>query len=203
MYYYLNGTLVYADLNTAVIDCSGVGYRLTVSGTTLGHLAGKLNTEVRLYTYLAVREDSVELFGFYDQNEKTAFEMLIGVSGVGPKAAVSILTLLTPDQLTSAILCEDQKTISKANMVGPKTAARVILELKDKIAKQLSVASSSASVADIPTDQTSAVLSDAMNTLLVLGYSRPEATAALRGLDTGNAGVEDIIRQALRRLAAQ
>ena len=137
MFYYLNGTLVHTDPNTAVIDCGGVGYRLTISGSTLGHLAGKLNTEVKLFTYLAVREDGMELYGFSDLKEKTAFEMLIGVSGVGPKAAVAILTLLSPDRLSAAILSEDQKAISRAVGVGPKTAARVILELKDKVSKQI------------------------------------------------------------------
>ena len=125
MFYYLNGKLALAEPNTAVLDCGGVGYRLTVSGSTLGHLAGKLNAEVRLYTYLAVREDGIELFGFFELAERHAFEMLLGVSGVGPKAAISVLTLLSPAALSVAVATEDKKTISKASGIGPKTAARI------------------------------------------------------------------------------
>ena len=202
MFYYLNGKLALAEPNTAELDCGGVGYRLTVSGSTLGHLAGKLNAEVRLYTYLAVREDGIELFGFFELAERHAFEMLLGVSGVGPKAAISVLTLLSPAALSVAVATEDKKAISKASGIGPKTAARIILELKDKIAKELSADMSDTDdtgTGALPAE--SGIFSDALNTLLVLGYSRPEGISALRGLDTEQLGLEETVRAALRRLS--
>lgn len=202
MFYYLNGKLALAEPNTAVLDCGGVGYRLTVSGSTLGHLAGKLNAEVRLYTYLAVREDGIELFGFFELAERHAFEMLLGVSGVGPKAAISVLTLLSPAALSVAVATEDKKAISKASGIGPKTAARIILELKDKIAKELSADMSDTDdtgTGALPAE--SGIFSDALNTLLVLGYSRPEGISALHGLDTEQLGLEETVRAALRRLS--
>ena len=137
MFYYLQGKLAYTDLTTAVIDVGGVGYELTVSGTTYSALP-RTSSEptVKLYTYMAVREDEVELFGFYTEEELSAFKLLITVSGVGPKAAMAILTLLTPEKFALAVCSEDTKTLAKANGIGAKTAARVVLELKDKMTKE-------------------------------------------------------------------
>ena len=135
MFYYLNGELALRDINMCVIDCGGVGYKLTISMITSESLASKLGQKVKLYTYLAVREDGVELFGFGSNEERHAFNLLTGVSGVGPKAAMNILSVMSPDRLAMAVCTEDIKGISKAPNIGAKTAARIVLELKDKIAK--------------------------------------------------------------------
>lgn len=201
MYYYLRGKLAFCSVNTAVIDCAGVGYRLTVSATTLGKLAGKLDTEVKLFTYLAVREDAMELFGFYSEEEYSAYKMLIGVSGIGPKAAISILSSLPPERLAAAIVSGDAKLISKAQGIGAKTAARVILELKDKIEKELGVPSQKTPSSSENTPVGAGAMSDAIAALMVLGYTKPEALEALKGLDPSS-DCETLIRAALKKLVS-
>ena len=158
---------------------------------------------VRLYTYMAVREDGVELFGFATVEELSSFRLLITVSGVGPKAAIAILSLLTPAKLALAICSDDKKTISRANGVGPKTAARIVLELKDKLKGAAFAADADGDTSGAVPDVSTAApdkLSDAENALIVLGYSRAEAYAALRKIDTANLEVDDIIRLALKQL---
>lgn len=203
MFYYLNGELALRDINTCVIDCGGVGYKLTVSMITSESLASKLGQKVKLYTYLAVREDGVEMFGFGSNEERHAFNLLTGVSGVGPKAAMSILSVMTPDRLAMAVCTEDIKGISKAPNIGAKTAARIVLELKDKIAKEMPTASSSAkdigsvgNVAHLSTGN----LAEATEALIVLGYDRSSVIKALGGIDpTLDVGM--IIKAALKKLA--
>ena len=207
MFYYINGRLAHLDPSFAVLDVSGVGYKLTISGSTHAamppHLSVSEAPTVKLYTYLAVREDDIELFGFISEEELAAFKMLITVSGVGPKAAISILSTLTPSKLAVAICTDDKKAIAKANGIGPKTAARIILELKDKLQKE--VASATYDDSDAP-DELSAVVGasskrrDAEDALSVLGYSRSEATAALRTIDTDALELDEIIRLALKKL---
>ena len=135
MFYYVSGILAHREPGFAVIDCGGVGYRLTVSQNTLAALdrASARESKVKLYTYMAVREDDVELFGFYTEEELTTFRQLIGVSGIGPKAAMGVLSAFTPDGLARAVCTEDVKAIAKSNGVGAKGAARIVLELKDKM----------------------------------------------------------------------
>ena len=201
MYYYLRGKLVLCSVNTAVVDCGGVGYRLTVSATTIGKMAGKVGEEVTLYTYLAVREDAMELFGFYSEDEYRAYKMLINVSGVGPKAAISILSALPPERLAAAIVSGDTRLISKAQGIGAKTAARVVLELKDKVAKELGAEAPKDSdiQGDFAIAAPSSSVSDALSALMVLGYSKQEAMSALRGLDPTK-DCETLIREALKTL---
>ena len=206
MFYYISGKLAHLEYGTAVIDAGGVGYRLTISGTTYDAMPPNRSVEappvVRLYSYMAVREDGIELFGFATKTELEAFKLLISVSGIGPKAAMSILTLLTPEKFALAVCTDDKKTISKANGIGPKTAARVILELKDKLMKENPSAASSASIS---ADAQSMVggrgkLSEAVDALLVLGYSRAEAMNAIKDIDTDKTELEEIIRLALKKL---
>jgi Holliday junction DNA helicase RuvA len=156
--------------------------------------------QVRLYTYMAVREDAHELFGFFTLEELSAFKLLISVSGVGPKAAMSILSLLTPDRLSMAISSEDTKAIAKASGIGPKTAARVVLELKDKIVK-LPFASEGEAYVSAPSAPVTkgSNLSEALEALVVLGYSRSEAQRALGGIDP-KLDVAKIIPLALAKL---
>lgn len=199
MFYYISGTLAICTPTMAVIDCSGVGYKLTISANTLSKLAGKDGTKVKLYTYFSVREDAQELYGFFTEEEHLAFTMLISVSGIGPKAAIAILSVLTPEKLSLAISTGDAKAIARAQGVGAKTAARVVLELKDKAG---TLAGDTAS--DFTDDISSAGISDTKladveAALTVLGYSRAEVVYALRGVDK-SLDTEEIIRLALRNL---
>ncbi|MBQ5601264.1 MAG: Holliday junction branch migration protein RuvA [Clostridia bacterium] len=199
MFYYISGTLALCTPTMAVIDCSGVGYKLTISANTLSKLAGKDGTKVKLYTYFSVREDAQELYGFFTEEEHLAFTMLISVSGVGPKAAIAILSVLTPEKLSLAISTGNAKEISKAQGVGAKTAARVVLELKDsagKLAGDSDVASYDSVETVISSDSK---LADVEAALTVLGYSRSEVAYSLRGVDK-SLDAEEIIRLALRNL---
>ena len=157
--------------------------------------------KMKLLTHLQVREDDVELYGFKTNDELSAFKLLITVSGVGPKAAIAILSLMTPDRLASAICTEDSKSIAKANGIGPKTAARVVLELKDKMAKQVFANNVGAGNTSAPTLNigSSSNLSEALDALIVLGYSKQDAQRALVGIDP-NLDVTKIIPLALNKL---
>ena len=208
MFYYISGKLAHLESGIAVLDAGGVGYRLTISGTTYDAMPPNRSVKepptVRLYTHMAVREDGVELFGFASETELSSFKMLISVSGVGPKAAMSILSLLSPEKFALAVCTEDKKTISKANGIGPKTAARIILELKDKLMKEhpgADMASAGAAVGiSAPAANLRGKLSEATDALIVLGYSRAEALAVLKDLNTDSMELEEIIRAALKKL---
>ncbi len=200
MIYHVNGTLEYCEPTFCVVDCMGVGYKLSISDNTYSSIVGHINEKTKLLTYLQVREDGVELYGFKTNDELSAFKLLITVSGVGPKAAMAILSLLTPDRLSMAISSEDIKAIAKANGVGPKTAARVVLELKDKITKQAFTTTSpeAMQVASVNVSKNSN-LSEALEALVVLGYSRADAQRALGGIDP-KLDVAKIIPLALAKL---
>lgn len=200
MLYYVCGELVYTDISTAVIDCGGVAYSMTVSGNTLGKISAGKNEKVRLYTHMQVKEDAIELYGFADTEELKAFRQLLTVSGVGPKAAMAILSLMTPEKFALAVTVGDTKAISRAQGVGAKTAARVVLELKDKVAKELKTAPEGTDFSGEEETGDGNKLSDAMNTLLVLGYTRSEAQTALRNIDTAALSLENIIKEALKKL---
>ena len=202
MFYYLNGTLAVLDAPIAVIDCGGVGYQMTVSNVTAALLGEKVGKACKLLTHLAVREDGIELFGFISAEERESFMKLTSVSGIGPKAAMSILSTMTPDDLALAIASEDTKAIARAPGIGAKTAARVVLELKDKIAKDMMSASpkglSSAGTQSVPVG---GVLADATEALMALGYDKNTVLNALKGVDTKGADAGALIRMALKKLA--
>ena len=205
MFHYIKGTLALLEPGVAVLDVGGVGYKLTISQTTYDAMPPNRSVKepptVLLYTYLAVREDGIELYGFATETELASFKLLITVSGVGPKAAMSILSLLTPEKFALAVCTDDKKTIAKANGIGPKTAARVILELKDKLMKETDLgAAAQASIESAsPIATPSGKLSEAQDALMVLGYSRAEAQKALTGIDP-KLEVEKIIPLALAKL---
>lgn len=205
MFYYINGNLTHLESNIAVLDVGGVGYKLTVSGTTQQALPPRSHTNppmVKLFTYLAVREDDMELFGFATQTELASFKMLLSVSGVGPKAAMSILSFLTPEKFALAVCTDDRKTIAKANGIGPKTAARIILELKDKMLKESGGAlpeTDGFAVSAAPSSNRGK-LNEAVDALVVLGYSRSEALNVLKDVDTAALELEEIIRVSLKKL---
>lgn len=202
MFYYLSGELVMLTPTAAAVDCSGVAYKVNISGTTYNELSKKgLGKTVKVFTYLAVREDAMELYGFYDESELDAFTMLITVSGVGPKAASSILSAVTPDGFAAAVSQGDFRTIAKANGVGPKTAQRVILELKDKITKKIEggeVFAKSEAGAQVGSAQS---MTEAINALCVLGYTRQTASDAVSKSATPDMSLEDMITAALKRLS--
>ena len=198
MFYHINGELAYKDLSTCVIDCGGVGYKMTVSTMTSEALSGRLGKEVKLFTHLAVREDGIELFGFISDEERSCFNRLTSVSGVGPKVAISILSVMTPEKLSLAICTEDIKAIAKAPGIGSKTAARIILELKDKVSKEANVVAAEMPAVLTPADGDSR--SDAVAALMVLGYSAPEINGVLRRMDVSGMTTEQIVKIALKNL---
>ena len=197
MFYYVNGTVAEIEAGLAVIDCSGVGYACATTNYTLSQL--KKGERAKLYTYLNVREDAMEMFGFASQSELRSFKMLIGVSGVGPKAALSILSSTTPQQLSMAVVMDDEKALTAAPGIGKKIAQRIILELKDKLIKEQGgfEASSGAAVA-MPAQNNKA--GEAAAALAVLGYGSQEIAAALKGIDMDALPLEEIIRQSLKKM---
>ena len=197
MFYYLNGVVAEMEANLAVIDCGGVGYACATTNYTLSQL--KKGERAKLYTYMNVREDAVELFGFATQSELHSFKMLLGVSGVGPKAALSILSANTPANLAMAVVMGDEKALTAAPGIGKKIAQRIILELKDKLAKeQPSFSGDTGAILPVavPDDK----VREAGAALAVLGYSASEVAAALKGIDMDALPLEEIIRQALKRM---
>ena len=204
MIYCLTGELLYlnAATMTAVIDCAGVGYKIGASGNCITKLASAgEGAKVRVFTYMSVKEDAVDLYGFENTEELDIFKLLISVSGVGPKAAISILSIMSAQELINAIVAEDAKAISRAPGVGAKTAARVVLELHDKVEKNFFVSSAPApqKMQGAKDQKATGHLNDAKDALLVLGYSRSEVANALTGVDP-TLDTEDIIRAALAKL---
>ncbi len=203
MFYYLNGILTYRDMNTCVIDCGGVGYKLTVSLITSEDLASDMNKTVKLYTHLSVREDGIELFGFGSNEERLCFNQLTSVSGVGPKAAMSILSTMTPDTLALAVCTDDVKGISRSPGIGKKTAERIILELRDKVSKEVMTGNLSTKKQELPTAfvQNNGAVAEATEALAVLGYDRNTIISVLKGIDPAGLDSGDIIKAALKKLA--
>lgn len=196
MYYYVNGTVAEIGPNLAVIDCGGVGYACATTNYTLAQL--KRGEQAKLYTYLHVREEIFDLYGFSTQAELSSFKMLLGVSGVGPKAALAILSSGTPDQLALSIVIGDEKSLTGVPGIGKKIAQRIILELKDKLAKeQTGFDARMGTLSPIPAGGKT---QEAASALAVLGYSSQEISAALKGVDAA-LPVEEMIRIALKKMA--
>ena len=194
MYYYIKGTLVQKSDNYIDVDANGVGYMIYTSLNSMQN-TGEIGKKITIYTYLHVREDVMDLFGFTTIEEKNMFMHLISVSGVGPKAALSILSVTTPAKFALAVITNDVKTITKASGVGPKMAQRVILELKDKMkTDELEI-----DLEDESDDILSDNRSEAISALVVLGYSSNDAQKAVKGID-GTLSVEEIIKKALAGL---
>ena len=202
MFYYVDGTVTVLKQGLAVIDCGGVGYACHASQNTIGKL--KIGTRARLLTYLNVREDIFELYGFINEEEQSCFEMMIGVSGVGPKAALSILSVAPPDRLALSIITGDEKMLMQAPGIGKKIAQRIVLELRDKMSKeQLETASASSPVAAAAVSGGVNHTQEAVAALMVLGYTQAEALHAMEGLDAAGMDAEEIIRQCLKKLVKQ
>ena len=202
MFYYLEGTVAELLPYLAVIDCGGVGYACKTTNNTLSHL--KKGQKGKVYTYLNVGEGVFDLYGFATQSELHTFRMLLGVSGVGPKAALAILSTGTPDALAMAIITGDEKTLTAAPGIGKKIAQRIVLELRDKMSKeQLETASSVSPVAMAAASGGANHTQEAVAALMVLGYSQTEALQAMEGMDAAQMEAEEIIRQCLKKLVKQ
>lgn len=200
MIYNVRGKLTYTDPTFAVIECGGVGFKCFVSMNTLKDLTS-VGTEVNLFTYMAVREDAMDLFGFSTQQELQAFKLLITVSGVGPKAAIAILSVLSPDRLSIAISSGDIKSIQAANGVGKKTAERVVLELKDKMVGIGSTSTASV-VEGIQAVASNSNAQEAVEVLVSLGFNQSDAAAVVGSMDK-SLSVDDMIRKGLKQLSTQ
>ncbi len=196
MFYYLKGTVAHTEPSLVVLDVGGVGYACHASLQTVAQ--SKLGETVKLYTFMHIREDIFDVFGFYDLQELNCFKLLLGISGVGPKAALAILSVTTPERLSLAVISGDEKQLTMAAGVGKKLAQRILLELKDKMSReQLSTAGAS-TTAFVP--QMGSKVQEAQSALMVLGYSQTEAMQATQGLDVEALSVEDLIRAGLKRM---
>lgn len=200
MLYSVRGKLIAIESNAAVVECGGVGYMCQTTMNTLK--AVKLNTEVTLYTYLNVREDAVDLFGFATKAELETFKNLISVSGVGPKAGLAVLSELSPEQVAMAIASDDLKTITRAQGIGKKIAQRIVLELKDKLAKAAKEDSSFAQVAQNSMNVSTGNVPKAIEALGVLGYSPSDVSPVLATLDSA-LPVEQLISLTLKQMGRQ
>lgn len=196
MIYNLRGTLTYCDQNFAVVECGGVGFKCFTTLTTLRGI-GKVGNEVNLYTHLSVREDAMDLFGFASKEELESFRLLISVSGIGPKAAVAILSEMTPDRLAVCIASGDAKMLTKAQGVGKKTAERVVLELKDKMG---AIGSSDVAAAAAAGSAEGTDSAEAVQALVALGYTQSDAAVVIGRLDP-SLSVDEMIRIGLKELA--
>ena len=199
MIYSINGTLKYIEPTFVVVECGGIGFKCYASKTTITSLTS-IGTNVELLTYMSIREDAMDLYGFVNANELEAFKLLISISGVGPKAAISILSSLSTDKLALAISCGDTKSIQTAQGIGKKTAERIVLELKDKmagVAKSDTV--SNISVAQTAVSQSN--MNEAVEVLVSLGFSQSDSSIAVGSLDA-NLSVDELIRKALKNLSS-
>jgi Holliday junction DNA helicase RuvA len=202
MFYYLEGNVGLIAQNLAVIDIGGVGYACRATTNTLSRL--ELNKKAKLYTYCNIKEDTFDIYGFYDLSEQRCFEFLLGISGVGPKAAISILSFSSPESLALAIINDDESALSVAPGIGKKIASRIILELKDKVSKEMTSLKASGYVPSFGDttstggDSTVIRQKDAAAALAVLGYNQGEISAAFRKIDISALSVEEIIREVLK-----
>ena len=198
MFYHLNGTVSELAQNLVVLECGGIGFALNATLNTVSHL--KMGEKAKLYVAESIGETNFDLYGFADKAEKRCFEMLVSVSGIGPKAALSILSYTTPEGLALAIMNNDLKTLTVAPGIGKKIAQRVILELKDKISKEMGGAEISLPIAAAPAAAENSQVNDALTALTVLGYSSAEVAPVLKTLDVGGMSAEQIIKTVLRQM---
>lgn len=198
MFYSLSGEIIFKDEQSFAISCGGVGFKCFATRKTLAALS--LNNKTTVFTHLNVREDALDLFGFSSQEELDAFKLLVSVSGVGPKAALAILSELSPDSFAVAVASGDSKAITAANGVGPKLAQRIIMELKDKISTASFVSDESSTISNaVNTANSMSNTAEAIAALTALGYSQSEASVAVSKLSP-SLSVEDLIKGALKNM---
>ncbi len=200
MIYSVHGKLISKNSGLAIVECAGVGYACRTTQVTLSEI-GSVGDDVMLYTHLSIREDAAELFGFADMQELHCFEMLTSVSGVGPKAALAILSDLSADRFALVVASGDSKTLTKSKGIGAKTAQRIVLELKDKISKE-NKDSDWSSLSESAVYENNSALEDAVSALMVLGYSQEEIMPLLLQLDKGMSS-EELIKETLRLIGSR
>ncbi len=200
MFYSLTGKLIYKGEQTVAISCGGVGFKCAATRSTISALPSVGADDVTVYTHLNVREDALDLFGFYSEQELDAFKLLIGVSGVGPKAALAILSELSPDRFAVAVASGDSKAITAANGVGPKLAQRVVMELKDKIGSFSFASDDAVQISNaVNAVNNMSNTAEAISALVALGYSQSESSVAISKLSP-ELSVEELIKGALKNL---
>ena len=200
MIYSVKGILTYVGPSFVVVECGGVGMKCFASTSTITQLSS-VGTEVTLLTYMSVKEDAIDLYGFLSQNELDAFKLLISVNGVGPKAAMSVLSALTTDKLSLAISCGDVKSIQAAQGIGKKTAERIVLELKDKMAGVAGVVQGTASVNAAQANAPGSATAEAVEVLVSLGFNQTDASVAVGSMQPG-LSVDEMIRKGLKLLSS-
>ncbi len=201
MFYYLNGTVAVIDLGMVVLDCGGVGFSVNTTTTTIARL--RLGEKAQLFTHCAIREDAFDIYGFVTKRELETFRLLISVSGVGPRAALAILSTVTPDGLHMAVVTQNEKSLTAAPGVGKKLAQRILLELKDKLGAQAELDFSAGDGGVAPVLRPDSKATEAVQALQVLGYDQNSISAAMKGIDVENQEVQDIIKQALKAMMKQ
>ena len=200
MYTYIKGELVEILDDVIVVEAGQIGYNIHIPASMIDNFTGT-GQEVKIYTYLQVKEDDMQLYGFLTRDDLNIFKLLLGVNGIGPKGALAVLSVMTPDDLRFAVLGEDAKSIAKAPGIGNKTAQRVILELKDKISLEDAFEAKTVHVAE-GQSATSSVKNEAVQALTALGYSSSEALKAVSGVElTEDITVEEVLKEALKQMA--
>ncbi len=200
MFYYLNGTVAVIDVGMVVLDCGGVGFSVSTTTTTMARL--KIGEKAQLFTHCAIREDAFDIYGFSTKRELETFRLLIGVSGVGPKAALAILSAVTPDGLHMAVVTQNEKSLTAAPGVGKKLAQRILLELKDKLGADVELDFSDGNGGAAPLRLDSKA-TEAVQALQVLGYDQNAIHAAMKGIDVEHMELQNVIKQALKAMMKQ
>lgn len=196
MFYYLRGEVALIDLGLVVLDCGGVGFSVNTTTNTISRL--KLGEEARLFTHCAIREDAFDIYGFYTRQELDTFKLLIGINGVGPKAALAILSSVSPDGLQMAVVTQNEKLLTAAPGVGKKIAQRILLELKDKMGAITELDLRDGDSVTIAPIGSGSKAAEAVQALQALGYDQTTINSVMKGIDTEHLEVQDIIKQALR-----
>lgn len=201
MYSYIKGQVTEIEEDKIVVEAGGIGYNIYTTGQTFQYLP-PVGENVKVYTYLHLREDIMMLYGFLSKDELNVFKLLLGVNGIGPKGALAILSVMTTDDLRFAVLGDDAKAIAKAPGVGAKTAQRLILELKDKLKLEDAFEQKLSHVQEDATTNVNGVKNEAVQALVALGYSSSEALKAMNGIElTPETEVEDLLKAALKNMA--
>ena len=201
MFYYLRGEVALIDLNLVVLDCGGVGFSVNTTTNTISRL--KIGQQERLFTHCSIREDAFDIYGFYQKSELDAFKQLISVTGVGPKAALAILSAVTPDGLRMAVVTQNEKTLTAAPGVGKKIAQRILLELKDKMGAVAEIDLGTSDGGIVMPAGPGSKATEAVMALQVLGYDQNSINLALKGVDVDNLDTQDIIKAALKAMMKQ
>ena len=196
MFYYLRGEVALIDLGMVILDCGGVGFTVNTTTNTISKL--KLGENARLFTHCSIREDAFDIYGFYTRQELDTFKLLIAINGVGPKAALAILSSVSPDGLQMAVVTQNEKMLTAAPGVGKKIAQRILLELKDKMGAITELDLRDGDPVTIAPIGPGSKVAEAVQALQALGYDQSTITGIMKGIDTEQLEVQDIIKQALR-----